>query len=399
MTKSQDLLRRSGDLKRELVLFAQTGRFEAALRQALKERAGASATGDTTADINFLDHFILQHRLPDGSTVTEQFVHAHPELSEADRALLLSWRDVVEGIFRVEGMLDDAIQLVNLVDELTYPVYSNMGQDVLAATQAGSFLLGRLVPLEDAWLVSGAMSMMQESEAAEAYRIAGRLAGQHPSLEFRNPRKLEQAWELQREEREAFIAFFGSDLVVLPGREVADRMRAYDHFRMYEYRDAKGQTAAERAKALYGVEPRVPDYQLPEDFHDMETIGLIFDEVDGLNFLMNLGTVLEAFGRPERSVQRRYRKTVLRYLKEPSTSPRLLRRLAAQDPHRASMVFQKVLKQPHFSWERDGEALLRQYKAGYFARPVLPSVVPVSGTVARAQMQAATMGDAPGDAP
>jgi hypothetical protein len=37
-----------------------------------------------------------------------------------------------------------------------------------------------------------------------------------------------------------------------------------------------------------------------------------------------------------------------------------------------------VLKRPGFSWERDGEALLRQYKASWFERPVLPSVTPIS---------------------
>lgn len=49
------------------------------------------------------------------------------------------------------------------------------------------------------------------------------------------------------------------------------------------------------------------------------------------------------------------------------------------DPERASRVFQQVLRQPDFTWARDGEALLRQHKAGFFERPALPSIMPIGG--------------------
>jgi len=79
---------------------------------------------------------------------------------------------------------------------------------------------------------------------------------------------------------------------------------------------------------------------------------------------------------------------VLGYLQEPSISPLPLRRLAERDPERASRVFRCVLKQPDFSWERDGEALLRRYKASYFERPALPSVTLIDEALARAQIAA-----------
>jgi hypothetical protein len=36
-----------------------------------------------------IDHFALQHRLPSGITVVEAFVAAHPELTGAERDMLL----------------------------------------------------------------------------------------------------------------------------------------------------------------------------------------------------------------------------------------------------------------------------------------------------------------------
>jgi hypothetical protein len=99
---------------------------------------------------------------------------------------------------------------------------------------------------------------------------------------FRNPERLARAWELQREERCHFIAFFGSDPVVLPGPEVAEHVRAHAHFLVYGVRDEKGQSAADRARQLHGVVASVPDCGLPAELCEADTVGVVFDQVEGL---------------------------------------------------------------------------------------------------------------------
>lgn len=386
---TRELVQRSGDLKQALVEFALSGRFDRDLQQAQREQ-GRLFREDGSADIDVLDAFILQHRLADGRTVVAHFLDRHPELSQDERTLLLSWGDPVEGIFVVAERVGDAVKLANLVDDLSYVVYSNMGAAALDSLKAGSFVIGRLVPMEDAWLVSGILRLLPATQPEVAYQMAANLAVRHPSLVYRNPAKLEQGWRMQRENRDAFIAFFGADLVVVPGHELAERMRAFHEYEMFGQRDAEGTTAADRAKKQYGVEPAIPAFDVPDELSQAESVGLIFDEVDGLSFLPEFGRILEAFERPERSVHRRYRKLLLSFLRDPSTSPRLFRRLAAQDPGKASQVFQQVLRRPRFSWEHDGEALLREYKADYFERPVVPTVVVVSEAMARARMASST---------
>lgn len=389
-----DPVARSGDLKRALLDFARRPGFARPFRQALEQRFSAQATVDESEFANFLDAFVLQHRLPDGRTVVEHFVSEHPELPEAERGMLLGWRDVVEGIFEVRRRAGEALVVANLVDELTYRVRSNMGRAVFARMRRGSFLIARLVPVGDEWLLSGVSSVLRAQDRAEAYRWAAELAAWHSALVFRNPERLARAWELQREERRHFVAFFGSDLVIVPGRELVERMRAYGHFRTYEARDAEGYSAADRAQQLYGAVPSMPDFELPDELCAAETVGVIYDEVEGLNFYANFGAVAETFAHPERTAQRRYRQAVLEYLEEPSISPLPLRRLAERDPERASHVFQRFLRQPDFSWERDGEVLLRRYKPSYFERPALPSVTPIGEALARAQIAASSAGGA-----
>lgn len=68
------------------------------------------------------------------------------------------------------------------------------------------------------------------------------------------------------------------------------------------------------------------------------------------------------------------------------------RRLAARDPATASTVFARLLKRKRgFSWNTDGEELLRQHKPSYFDGTLLPRTVvlsePLSSALRRAQAQ------------
>ena len=50
---------------------------------------------------------------------------------DLDREMLLGWRDPVEGIFEIRSRDRDAIVLLNLIDDLEYRTYSNMGPAAL----------------------------------------------------------------------------------------------------------------------------------------------------------------------------------------------------------------------------------------------------------------------------
>ncbi len=93
------LIERSADLKRDLVDFACSPRLERSLAAAMLE-AGLEELEEADA-IGIIDRFALQYRLPDGKTVVDRFVASRPDLTAADREMLLGWRDPVEGIFEI----------------------------------------------------------------------------------------------------------------------------------------------------------------------------------------------------------------------------------------------------------------------------------------------------------
>ena len=69
--------------------------------------------------------------------------------------MVLGWRDVVQGPFEVQRRDGPALVVVNLVDELSYRVRSNMGPAVFRRMPPRSFLIARLVPVGDEWMLSG----------------------------------------------------------------------------------------------------------------------------------------------------------------------------------------------------------------------------------------------------
>ena len=374
------LLDHCSDLKRQLVEFARSRRFSRQFDQALRAGSRGKAV-DESGFINIIDHFILQRPLSGGRTVVEIFISAHPELAEADRQMLLGWRDVVEGVFEIRERDREAIIAVNLIDELTYRVYSNAGPVALASMEPGCFMIARIVPIGVGWMLSGAQQTFDASQRAAVLQVAAELAAEYPWLVFRNPDKVTQGWELARKQRAIFIEFFGSDLIVVPGPEVASRMNGF----LTWYTRRVLEEADSAASSLDAdVAARTPAFSVPGDLASAPDVALAYDEKEGLMFLANFVLVREAFENPGLAADQEHRQAVLGYLKADSISALPFRRLAGTDTARASQLFQHLLRKPSFSWERDGEALLRKHKPWCFGAEAQPPVTPLSSELAKA---------------
>ncbi|MGW0992377.1 hypothetical protein ACWD5V_03500 [Streptomyces sp. NPDC002523] len=368
-----DLIERSAELKGQMVAFGQSARFDRWLTPVLLEAAGPERQLDEGEAIRIIDHFILRYRLPDGSTVVDRFVAGRKDLTAVDRAMLLGWRDPVEGIFEIQRKEKDAVVLLNLVDDLEYRTYSNAGRAAFRRVSKGSFLHTCLVPVhsaDGAWLVSGAMSSYPKSSATEIAQAAIRLATCRPELVFRNPVKIEQGWQQMREDRAEFVQFCGGDELVLPPAEAEDLLNAY--YRHRQEAAVAGQPDRARGRRLPGLD--LPFFELPGELADVDSIGVIYDEVDGLNFYADYGMLRELFANPALAGRRQHQDLLRTYLREESIAPLPIRRLAAAHPEAADAVFRKLLRNPGFTWSEHGEALLRRRKPWYYANEPRPGV-------------------------
>ncbi|MGI5144309.1 hypothetical protein [Streptomyces sp. CA-106110] len=368
-----DLIERSAELKGQLVAFGQSARFDRWLTALLLQAAGPERQLDEGEAIRIVDHFLLRYRLPDGSTVVDRFVAGRKDLTALDREMLLGWRDPVEGIFEIQRKEKDAVVLLNLVDDLEYRTYSNVGRAAFGGVSKGGFLHTCLVPVHSAggaWLVSGAMSSYPKSSATEIAQAALQLATSRPELVFRNPQKVDQGWQAMREDRTAFVEFCGGDELALPPAEAEDLLNAYYRHRQ-EAAVAKQPDRA-RGRRLPGLD--LPFFELPPELAGSDTIGVIYDQVDGLNFYADYGMLQDLFADPALGGRRQYQDLLRTYLREESIGPLPIRRLAAAHPETVDTVFRKLLRKPGFTWSEHGEALLHRRKPWYYANEPRPGV-------------------------
>jgi hypothetical protein len=371
-----ELIDRAADLKGELVDFARSPRFARRLDALLSDAEDQRGHLDDATAVLTIDHFALQHRLPDGRTVVERFVtQRRPRLSDDEQQMVLGWREVVEGFFEVRRGSGDAVELHNLLDDLVYRVYSNMGRAALRQLRPGMFTVCRIVPVHpatEAWLVSGHITAFPKSAGRKIAPVAVQQVTAHPELLRRNPALLRRAWDIQAEHRADFIAQVGSDLVVQPPGEAQETLREH-HRRLRSKAVARLEGKAAKRGAAAGPAPEELG-RLHDDLLDADSVGLVYDEIEGLNYYRDFGRLDALFADPVPAGDRAGLDQLREYLREESVSPLAIRRLVQRHPDGADPVFRALLRKPGFSWSRDGEKLLRRYKKSYVDGEPTPSI-------------------------
>jgi hypothetical protein len=302
----------------------------------------------------------------------DRFFATRRDLDRTDKDLLRGWRDDhVRGVFEVRMAGGACTVALNLVDDLEYRVYHGTGT---AQPAPGTFLVGTLLPLAagpGAWLTEGTETAYPEAAARQAARTAIEMATREPELVFRNPEKVKQGWEHMRKDREEFLAFFGGDELVFPTIEAEGRLNAY-------YRRRRDALLAARGRHRQVSDSGETTFVMPPGFFEFDTVGIIYDELDGLVVIPEYGMLREMFASPALAADKGHAEVLRAYLREDSIPPLPLRRMVTAHPENTDAVLRRVLGNRNFTWRQHGEGLLRKRKPGYFDSDPLPSVAVLS---------------------
>jgi hypothetical protein len=313
-----------------------------------------------------------------GLPAVERLAGTRSGLTRSDRDLLLDWAgNHVRGVFEVSAAArqgaDGAVTVLNLVDDLDYRIYG------LAAPGGpdDGFFAGTLLPLaedDSAWLSAGDELWYPRADARQVARLAIDLATREPDLVFRNQEKITEGWGYLRRDREEFIAYFGADELVLPTLEAEGRLNAY-----YKVRRDSALAARGRHRAV--SDTGETSFVMPEGFFEFDTVGILYDEVDGFVVVPEYGMLRAMFADPSLAADPQHANVLRAYLREDTIPPLPLRRMAAAYPGNADAVYQRVLGNRNFTWEKNGSVLLRKRKPGYYAADPTPGVAVLSDRV------------------
>lgn len=364
-------LERAAELKADLVEFALTPPLQKPLREQVRNLGHLPLEGEARM-VHAVEALLFEYRYADGSSVLDRYLARGPgrALGTSDTALVAGWADSVHGIFEVVERGAELTLLLNLFDEMEYPAYASAGIHQLRDPDAGSFLLTRLLPVDDLWTFSGEQVPYPPGSRPEIAKLVADQTLQRPELVLRNPHRLEQARVQARSMHESFVACFGNDQLSVNGDQVAATYRR--HLAFHTQRTAPEQDGPGLAERLVGQ----ADY---DEVMDPNRQVLIVSRPDtGVTFLVDHPLFEEAFATPLLvRDSRRHRDVVRGYLEDGSIPAWVFEDVARRYGAGADTTLRLVLRRSSFRWEQDGPELMRRH--GHSGPPsvvLTPGVTP-----------------------
>ncbi len=359
---SDEFRDRCAALKLQLVNYVIENHREALEFQAdrLVDEFGTMSDHDMT---HVVDAAIHETRFSDGEHILERFVADHDDLCDEDVNLLLSWRDWLVGVFQVTSSDGPVVDSINLVDDLEYRlVVTNDSPETRRALRHCGFIVSRIVPVENSWMISGEQRVLAKDEEMLAYGLAAELAQKSPKLFFRNPANLALAREHLQDEYERFLEEFGAPWIMGTWDVIQDRWRKFTFAKANEEFKSRGERTL----------------SLPAGLRDAETVGMVFDPDGGLLFLKDFGLFLAALNEPASVRKPTIHSTVYGYLTDRGVAPIIFELVWRQQPAKLNALLGCLLGRPDFDWARMGEGCLREYNPLFLDEPRYPGLLPLN---------------------
>jgi hypothetical protein len=372
-THQRDALDSAADLKGRLVTFATTPPYERLLRQQLRSLDRSNHSEKDLA-ILAVEALLFEFEYDDGGTVLDRF-SARQQLTPDERSLIGQWDDSVFGVFEVTDRAKDVLLLHNLLDELDYVAFASMGPDSILPIAPDTFLITRLLPVGDAWLLSGIQVVLPPESRDEVAESVAKQALQNPELVLRNPAKLARAIELTTASHASFIDCFGTDRVVVPAQQALTqyhRFLDHHHARLAPPSDT---VVRDHAALTQGWEQKFAHYETMAIWHRPDT---------GIWFFGDYQLARNAFVDPPRSAPPECLDTLRSYLHDDTIPPWVIEELRAEFPDVADLAIAHALGRPDFQWQTDGTRLMRKHKPAFYSRHAgLSTTVPLPSIARR----------------
>jgi hypothetical protein len=366
---------RFGDIRKMFVDYFQYSLLkrdktlkEAFLKAARKEYGNPLVIKSQNEFHEFTDNFVYSYRFLNNLTIIDRFISETSDLSEKERAIALRWKDPVVGLFQVKRALPDGFVAENLINEVDYTIKPTaIPQQFERLAKPGSFFRAKIIPVSDKeYIFSGVQEFLNSSEK-EILKVVASLQMKHPEFAFRdNEERIRRGFELQKEDRELFIEYFGNDEVLTEGKKLPALAAGFMDYRLSKAKNPLPE----------GYKP--PKMNFPKGLLNSKDVGIVFDELSGQQYLVNYGIILKVFQNPNEAKIQQYKRDILIYLKDQTISPYVLKRLFSKFPHNAEFIIRKILDRPEFNLEKDFDSLMDEYKPSFRGKRIYPYILPMS---------------------
>lgn len=324
---------------------------------------------------DFCEWFLFEKIFNDGETCFELFTLYVSEQSKID--VISSWKNFIFSIFKVKKITNDYYIVLNILNNTKYEVFKNSIKDNL---EVGEYIFSRLLPIEDnKYIFTNNIQRIDTKSNDVIQSIAAKFELDYPHAAFTdNKLKTEVSYRIQFMEYDDFVDFFGSDEIIVEGSQIKDKLDEFYHYRYFQRKEkTTGKTIAKIFREKYGTYPELPIVQLPENIVKASYVGILYDKIEGLNFLPWYGVFREIFKNENFNEIPGYKQCVLQFLKSETISTLPFKRAVKDFPENSVRVFKDVLNRKNFELPEDFVKLMYKYKKAVMLKASEPSLIPI----------------------
>ncbi len=335
------------------------------------------------------------------------------DFSDRDCEIVRSWSRSFIGLFAVEQKTADLYSLRNWLTDKKYAVQTSQNPteiDAMKRVGPGDIVLSRILPLDEQWMFCGPKVLLGRLGKPKLAVAIGNFKDHHKnSLYTDAPELLEAAWHSVEVGHQAFIDFFGSDEVTLPGHQLSQKLTDYQTVATQAQLKASGigegaslkdliaqvglDTEELAAELPAGVSEKMvsqalekasspnmvaPTVAVPAHLKQAESVTILAHPRWGQVFVADYASIKEllangseqaASGNPEED------KKLHQLLENPEAKAFVWQRLIQEYPKEMEQRLGRVLARPDFKIDRDLEPLLKTFNKSLV--PDLPETASV----------------------
>ncbi|PSN11177.1 hypothetical protein C7293_25285 [filamentous cyanobacterium CCT1] len=417
-----DQLKRSEELKQDLYNFvldadgALATALESYSADRLKHWSATNLQGISRSELA-IDMFLTEGQVA-GQSVLDAFIQSQSQLSKADQALVKSWQNTFNGLFKVlqvpaEDSADgsgDRYELMNWLTEKRYWVEPNAAQSAeeLARLSSGEIVVTRLLPIaSDQWTFSGPLMLLGKLGKPKLAVAIGNFKNWFPNYLYGDaPELLEAAWESVERFHQDFVEFFGGDRVTLSGHELNKKLNEYQDVTtqrrleeagidgsksLQDLAAEAGVSEAEIAESVesfgedggqvsrllknkQAVKMAMPSISLPDDLRRAEAVTVFVHPRWGQTFLKDYTQLTQLLEATDETSTAKLDRLIQKYLKDDAVNAYIWRCLADENPEPLMASLGRVLDRPELTTADLDEVLVQADKP---LEPTLPEIANV----------------------
>ncbi len=314
-----------------------------------------------------IDMFLTAGQVANQS-VLDIFIENQPDLSQDDQALIKSWENTFNGLFKVLQVSEGRYELMNWLTAKHYWVEPNGLQSAanLSRLSPAEIIVTRLLPNVDSdadntWTFSGPLMLLGKLGKPKLAVAIGNFKTWFPDQLYGDaPELLAEAWKSVEHYYYDFVDFFGGDRVTLSGYELNKKLKEYQDITTQRRLEAIGIDGSKSLKELaadagvsqeemaesaesFGGDGRevsrllkddkainmvMPPINLPDDLRRAEAVTAFVHLRWGQTFLKDYVRLIQLFDATEEESAAKVDQIIQKYLKEDAVNYYIWRCLA-----------------------------------------------------------------------